>query len=375
VEGGDVAESPLEEVLEALIAEAKALTEGETRVPSRYAGPYATRDAVLSAGGGADLGGRVVARSSVSRDVVGLFRDLKGVAVGDPDAVVRLRRGRKAFTGSDLLFEPERLPGYVPARTAAAPIRGLATEHEINGREAHVLIDNGDLLVTDWTPESGLKPPSSNGVSLVVATLLKAAGITIVPDELLADSEGLALELITRSFGVSIGKTIDVALLDGTGIGQPLGVLRDPDVAHTTIGASEVAPLFDALAAAVSRLRIRLYGPTAIAMRPELLLRFVQARSTTGTFLFEDMDAVATRLGAPIVVDANVPVVAGLTSAIVADWRSALLVVSNGGVVIESSTGPMFPSDETAVRCFERIGAAVIAPAAVEVIDGIEVNP
>jgi HK97 family phage major capsid protein len=202
-----------------------------------------------------------------------------------------------------------------------------------------------------------------------------AAGVTTVPDELLSDSNGLAAEIVARSFGTAIGRKIDATLLDGDGVGKPVGVLQAAGVNHVGVTSQGAEGLFDAIAGAISRLRAKFFEPTAVVMRPEIMLRFTIARTAgDGHFLFGE--GLADRLGVTVVFDSNLPVDGtGLTSIIVAEWASALYFFSRGGLVIESSEAPAFVSDETTFRAYERHGAAVVKPDAIEVLDDVDVSP
>ena len=65
----------------------------------------------------------------------GFLADLRAWSRGDGGAFQRLARDAKSITGGELLIAPQTLPGYLPAVHAAAPMRFLATQHEVTGRE------------------------------------------------------------------------------------------------------------------------------------------------------------------------------------------------------------------------------------------------
>lgn len=355
-----------------------------TRRGSRFVSPDSSPAYVrhIAAGGTADdwqgkAGRRVVepptglgGRSSG----VEFLRDVRALRRGDLGAFERIRRSAKAITDGEFLVAVETLPSYVAARRAAGPVRDLCTEFDVQSREIRLLLE-GDPLEVDWTAEGGLKPSSDASVIEKIALIFKPAGVTTVPDELLDDSDGLAEQIVSNSFGSAIGRKIDEALLDGDGVGKPTGVLRAVGVNHVSAIAQDAVTLFEAVQGALARLRAKFYEASAVVLRPEIALRFSVARSTaTDELLFPGGVAEAfapTRC----VYDANLPTDAGgLSSIVVADWRQ-LYVLSRGGLIIESSPYPAFESDVTTLRAYERIGAAVTQPAAFEVIDDVDITP
>ena len=301
-----------------------------------------------------------------------VLRDVRALHRGDVGAWSRLERSAKAVIGGEVMVRPTTLPGYIEASAKAAPVRGLASEFEVDSGEVRMLLE-GEPVEPDWTPMGGLKPPSDAAVLLKLATVHKCAGTTTVPDELLDDSRGLAERLVSESFGRQIGRKVDQALLDGDGVGKPLGVLRTPGVNREPVGGQTAVDLFDAIIAAVVRLRAKGWEPSAVVLRPEVAATMDTARTSgSGSFLFDG--DWRDRLDVRVVYAPNLPVVDGEASIVVADWRSAVYVLSRGGLVIESSPYPAFEEDSTTYRCFERVGGAVVKADAVEIVDGVEID-
>jgi HK97 family phage major capsid protein len=368
----------LEEALEHVSMQLAALrgeAENDDRTPSRFVGQAADPSYVRQLANDRRETLRTVSEHGTTGEVGAAFlTDLRAWGRGDSDAFQRLAREAKSITGGELLVPVELLGGYLPAVRAAAPMRFLGSRHEVSGREIHTIREL-DSVVAAWTAEGMTKPLSDAALDEVVSLIFKAAALVAIPDELNADSGHVAQEVVARGMGTAIGQKIDVALLDGTGIGQPLGVLRNPDVAHTGVTDSDPGPLFDAIVAAIGRVRSRFREPTAVVMRPELLARFAIARTTgSGEFLLPN--GLEQHLGVSVVVDGNVPVAAGPPATapiLIGEWPRALHTFSNGGLVLEASQHAGWESDETYVRGYERIGAAVLDPDAVEILDDVEV--
>lgn len=81
-------------------------------------------------------------------------------------------------------------------------------------------------VVAYWTAEAAAKTASKPTFGQMELTPHKLAGLTYTSNELLADS-AIALEpLIKRMFGSAWGYFEDDAFINGTGAGQPLGILN-----------------------------------------------------------------------------------------------------------------------------------------------------
>jgi HK97 family phage major capsid protein len=81
-------------------------------------------------------------------------------------------------------------------------------------------------VVAYWTAEAGIKYPTKPAFGQIELTPKKLAGLTYTSNELLADS-AIALEpLIKRMFGTAWGYFEDDAFINGTGAGQPMGILN-----------------------------------------------------------------------------------------------------------------------------------------------------
>jgi HK97 family phage major capsid protein len=80
------------------------------------------------------------------------------------------------------------------------------------------------------TAEGATKLDTTGSVARKISTVFKVAGTTHVSDELVADAGGNIEQLISSQFGKQIGIAIDSAIIAGTGIGMPTGVLSTAGV-------------------------------------------------------------------------------------------------------------------------------------------------
>jgi HK97 family phage major capsid protein len=340
--------------------------------------PQATHAEILA--GQQQPTGREGERIGVSG--VDILQAIKGAKAGDPAAHAQLAAisrfpsiEEKALTGGAYLVQEEQIPGYVEALAAANPLRALATENDVTGREVKLIIEGDDLLVTEHVAEGATKPSSDATIILTTSTIFKAAGVTDLPDELIEDTDGEAANLLAANFARSIGRTVDMALSNGTGTGEPLGILRHPDVDHVTISGQQAMLVYQSIIRRLTVLNGRLQSNISVVVHPNVSERFDLALNANGDFLFPDGLRGKLTGKATLVEDANLPIGTGNTvPIIVGAFKRGLHVFNRKAIVIEQSTGPGFSSDETTFRAVERYGAAIVKPSSFEVIDGLDLD-
>jgi HK97 family phage major capsid protein len=109
-------------------------------------------------------------------------------------------------------------------------------------------------------------------------------------------------------------------------------------------------------------------------MHPREWVKFSLAKSTTGEYLFAGAD-LAGRLGASIVLDANIPTNLGAgtneTVMIVGAFKAGAFFFEREPLRIDTSSDAGFFTDETVFRAEERYGFAVVQPSAFELLTGI----
>jgi len=71
--------------------------------------------------------------------------------------------------------------------------------------------------------------------------------VTHLSDELLADSNGMAARLVSSQFAKSIGIAIDTAIIDGSGTGEPTGILNTAGVTSTAVDGQTCKLLMDSV--------------------------------------------------------------------------------------------------------------------------------
>lgn len=218
------------------------------------------------------------------------------------------------------------------------------------------------------------KPDSTGSVAQKIATTFKVAATSHLSDELLADSNGNAAEIVSRQFGQAVGIEIDKAIISGTGTGQPAGVRSAPGVASTAVDGPQGQSLYDSILKAIGRLRERFFEADTVVVHPRDATKFSLAKSSTGEYLFPGGINEAVGDG-KLVIDANVPSNLGAgtneTVIIVGNFKAGGYFFSRQPLTIDASQHAAWQTDETVYRAVERYGFCVAIAGAFELLTGI----
>ena len=213
-----------------------------------------------------------------------------------------------------------------------------------------------------WIGEADTKTASKPTFRQMELQLKKLIGLCYATDELLEDA--VALEAVIRqAFAEEFGFMIDLAVLDGTGVGQPLGILRSP--------ALVTVPPADATAGGVSAEDIaamwgRLYAPsraTAIWLTSQATeTSFYSMAMSIGTggqsvFLPPGGLSVApysTLYGRPILPMEQLAAPNAAGDILLVDPQEYVMI-QKGGIQSATSIHVRFVNDETAFRFVIRV--------------------
>lgn len=349
----------------------------DVRSASRFVGPNADAEAVREAAASGTLKGRVAEyRGTTPRG--GVLRSIKAARRGDASEFARLTRDDKAWSeGVDsaggFLVRPEQLDGYVETMRAAAPLRERCSRFEVNSNEVWIVLE-GNPVVVEHVAEGATKPDATGTLSQKVSTVHKAAGTTVLSDELIEDTNGTAERLVARSFAKQAGILIDRTILTGDGVGEPTGLWNTAGVTKTAVDGQTGQALYNSVLKAVGRLREKFFDADTIAIHPRDLTKFDLSLDAQDRYLFED--GLRGKFGSGVVVpDANIPTNLGGSSnesfIVVSAMRESCYFFSRHPLRIDASSDVLFTSDQTIIRAVERYGFACVIPAAVEILTGV----
>lgn len=326
-----------------------------------------------------------------------LFADIRRAHKGDREALDRVTFGfeglnseGKAMTEGTAaqggyLVQPQVERTIVEARELDNVLRSLCSRINVNTNS--IQLDNIGLTTTaGWVAELAQKPEST-GLTLttVTANVFTAAGLATISNQLLADSNPEVDPLVTRDLAKRLVALEETAFISGTGTGQPLGILNTPGLSATTLTATTVPDLLDAILDAVANVETEHGSPSAILMHPRTWTRILKSKDAQGAYYVDPAAGVQdprTGLRGPVkslwgyrVVTSNrVPTNLGTgtneSRVIVGDFSEAL-ILDRQGITVDVSPHVYFTTNQTVFRAEERVGfTAARTPKAFNVIGG-----
>jgi len=219
-----------------------------------------------------------------------------------------------------------------------------------------------------WTPELSPSLQSDPTFAQVEFTPHKLAALTLVSNELLADSGVNVEQMLAQLFGEELGEREDAAFFNGTGNGQPAGILRgqpDSDRARERRRGNHRRRHPGAVrrpAAAVPAERRLDHAPGGDERPAALEGR--QRAVPAGAGLAAA--APTTLLGRPVYLTSHMPeLAAGAKTILFGDVRRAYYIVDRQGVEVQRSSDRYFEQDVTAFRAIVRTDGKVVLPDAV----------
>jgi HK97 family phage major capsid protein len=183
----------------------------------------------------------------------------------------------------------------------------------------------------------------------------------------------------------------ETAFLNGTGVGQPLGILQTPGLGTTPLATTAIEDLLIAILTAIGSVEENHGSPSAILMHPRTWTRILVAQMTgdidPGAFMLGggdrfDVTQPRTRFrgpakvlwGYPVVLTNRMPTNLGTgtdeSRVIVGDFSEAL-ILDRQGITVDESSHVYFTTNQTVFRAEERVGfTAARTPLAFNVVGG-----
>lgn len=355
------------------------------------------------------------------RSLVDWLVDLKSARTGDYEAYQRLQVEQKAAIGDlglkamgesvnstgGFLVPPQYWQqGLAEFRIAAAKVRPLVTTIQgINSNLVFIPRETG-ISAVGWVAENAAKPATDQTFGQISVPIFVLAGISKVPNQLLEDSSPAVDQIVRLDLGRETGQAEDIAMLAGTGNGQPTGILNTTGVLTVAYVAGN-SGIADAINAAIVAVQSNYFGdPSAVMAHPRNAGVARGAKDSQGRYIFtpnftmpmavqsgaepaflggasQQPGPVGTIWGLPLISDANVPTnYSGTTQGagnespiIVGKFDEAWLFERSGFVMdVSNEAGTSFESNQTWFRGEERLGfTAARQPAAFCYITGL--NP
>lgn len=241
-------------------------------------------------------------------------------------------------------------------------------------------------LTAGWVAELEEKPEGEFVFGEITAEVHTAAGLAVVSNQLLADARPSIDGLIAQDLGVRLANLEEVAFINGSGTGQPLGIVNTPGIGSISLTDDDVQALLDAIYDAITKVEEDYVGsPSHILMHPRDWARIEKARGDSQIQYLVGSGANSegrrasdprpgkSLFGVPVVTTRNVPTNLGggtETTVVVGAFREAW-VIDREGVTLDSSPHVYFTSNQTIFRAEERVGfTAERYPEAFCVVEG-----
>lgn len=268
--------------------------------------------------------------------------------------------------------------GYLaPDGFVAQLIRGL-NEASVMRRIARVLppitTDSVSIpknltgVTAAWLAENAAITPSDPTFGQVTFTPHKLGALTLVSNELLADSAIDVEALLAQLFAEALAELEDQAFFNGDGMGKPAGIVADATIgtvtaaAGTSIAIDDVLNLYDAVPP-------QYRGNAVFVMHPNTMGALRKLKDAGGRYLLVEGLAPAaptTLLGRPVYLSSNMPTIAaGARTILFGDVARAYLIVDRKGIEVARSSDRYFDSDQVGFRAIARVDGKVVLPDAV----------
>lgn len=217
---------------------------------------------------------------------------------------------------------------------------GWMTEHPVTSNVV-LMPRGGGAATVGIVAEGAAKPTQDQTYAQLTINIFTWAGISSVSRQLADDSSPTVADLVGRELGTLLGNLEEQMIINGTGSGEPTGILNTAGLAsqNTSIAVGYTGQnLIDAILEAVVAINTSYFAPpTGALMHPKRLAFLMQAKDTNTNYLFNltgtfrapnaapllngvtsvsegTVSPAASLFGLPIGVSANIPTNLGTNS-------------------------------------------------------------
>ncbi|PZR65802.1 MAG: phage major capsid protein [Candidatus Dormiibacter spiritus] len=161
----------------------------------------------------------------------------------------------------------------------------------VTNRETNqVLIPKGSGAASvGIVSENTAKPSADQTYTQVTVNIFTAAGISKQSKQLAMDSSPTVLDLSTRELGTLLGNLEEQKALNGSGTGEPRGILNVTGIGSQTVtgGAGTQNAVLDALMDAVVFIETNYFAPpSGILMHPRRLAWLLKGKDSALNYIF-----------------------------------------------------------------------------------------
>lgn len=214
-----------------------------------------------------------------------------------------------------------------------------------------------------WEGEADALTASKPKFGILELNLKKLTGLYYATDEVLQDATALE-SVITDFFGEEFGFKLDDAIVRGSGVGMPLGILRSPALITVpkTAGQTAGTVTFDNVLSMWSRCRARNRINAAWYINQEIETQLAKMSFTIGTSGVPvylpaggaSVTGYSTLFGRPVIPIEQADALGSLGDIMLFDL-SEYLLIDKGGINAASSIHVRFLYDESVFRFIYRV--------------------
>jgi Predicted phage phi-C31 gp36 major capsid-like protein len=352
--------------------------------------------------GGSDAGDNGAKAIYGNESEYSFYADVAASRKGDQKAIERLN---ESVEGKAMTVGTSSAGGYlVPdqysrevldLRFQIAVLEPLFSRINVTSDTLRIASVTGGLTA-GWVAELAEKPAADLTFGEISTGVFTVAGLAVASNQLLSYAGSQIDRLVNTELARRINRVIEIAILNGSGTGQPKGILGTSGVGTTALTSTDVDDLLDAISDAITAIYTDFIdAPNAIVMHPRTWGRIAKARDTNGAYLIgsataprQDRTAVAglpgysggqtprgELFGLPVYTTANVPTDLGTgtdESRVIVGKFDEGLVLDRGGITVDKSEHVYFTSNQTIFRGEQDIGfTAARYPKAFNVIGGV----
>lgn len=217
-----------------------------------------------------------------------------------------------------------------------------------------------------WDSEAAAMTQSKPALKEVTVKLHRVTALVPVTDELLEDASAMG-SYVSKKAGEKIAFKVNDAIVNGTGAGQPLGIMNAPCRVNITKGASQTATTFhaDNAVAMMARMPAQSFGRSVWLINQDVVPSILKAgfavTTVAGTAAgagalylppngLANSSTYGSLIGRPIIVTEACATLGTAGDVILADLTQYLSVVKAGGLRSDTSIHLWFDQNTTAFR-------------------------
>lgn len=346
---------------------------------------------------------RLIVASRVGKSWFGDNANKLAPANVHPDVIKALGEGSGGAGG--FLVPPAYLQNlFAETRRQGNALRRYGWLNMIPVETNQVLLPRGAGAATfAIVAENTTKPSADQSYTQVTINIFTWAGISKVSRQLVADSSPTVATLVNRELGTLAGNLEEQKVINGTGTGEPRGIMNTTGVNNVTAGTNTAQAIIDNILDGIVAVQTTYFAPpNGILMHPRRLAFLMKGKDTTNQYLFNPAGTFRAPVGVPLGVtaqsegtEASLPMLLGLPvgvsvnvptnlgggtnqdAIIIANWNEAYWFERQDLTLdVSDQAGTAFESNQVWYRLEERAGfSAERYPSAFAVLTGAGLVP